>query len=205
MVKLKHILCEGTEDHRVKRLAEARGYRHETYRGDTDDGNIFVYSRKERREHGIFTTPIKEVAAIYSRDHDPRKFYIRAPQVLDLTKDTLENMMWVKKWGEIWGPWNDRQTGESVDAWDVLEGGRLFDYEGTWSCERWTDIQATAESDGFDAVVLPDYDRKSGIFPSFVVFDERNIKLADAMTFDDEKHPIPFDLRFDKTSGDIRY
>ena len=83
--------------------------------------------------------------------------------------------------------------------------GRLFDYEGTWSCERWTDIQATAESDGFDAVVLPDYDRKSGIFPSFVVFDERNIKLADAMTFDDEKHPIPFDLRFDKTSGDIRY
>lgn len=193
-----------SEDPKVKRLAAARGYTFETYRGDTDAGNIFVYHPKERREHGIFTTPNKEVASVYAQDHDPRKFYVRAPKVLDLTKDSLENMMWVKQWGTIWEPWNDPQTGEAVDAWYILEGGRMFDYEGDWSAERWMDIQATAENEGFDAIVLPDTDNRR-IFPSFVVFDERNLKLADAVTYDDQNNQIPFNLRFDKTSKDIRY
>ena len=205
MKSLKKILVEGAEDPRVKRLASARGYTIETYRGDADADEIHVYTRKERVEHGLFTTPVLEAAKIYARDNNPRKFYVRAPKLLDLTKDTLENMMWVKKWGETWEPWRDPGTGEAVDAWDILEGGRMFDYEGNWSRERWIDIQATAQSEGFDAIVLPDFDSDLGVFPSLIIFDERNIKLADTMTFDDERHPIPFHLRFDKTSDDIGY
>ncbi len=80
MVKLKHILCEGTEDHRVKRLAEARGYRHETYRGDTDDGNIFVYSRKERREHGISPLLLKKWRLSIHETTTPASFIFGHPK-----------------------------------------------------------------------------------------------------------------------------
>lgn len=203
MIKLKHLLRE-SEDPRVKKLAVARGYTLETYRGDVDADRIYSYSPRERREHGIFTTVDKEVAAVYARDKEPRKFYVRAPKILDLTHDSLANMKWVNKWGEVWGEWRDPQSGEEVDAWYILEGGRMFDYEGDWSSERWMDLQATAESEGYDAVILPDTDHRR-IFPSFVVFDEHNLKLADAITYDDNKNPIPFEKRFDRTSDDIRY
>jgi len=204
MVKLRTVLLE-EEDPRIKKLAHSRGYTYETYRGDTDADHIFNYTRKERREYGIFTTTDKEVAAVYSRDREPRGFYVRAPKVLDLMNDSLQNMMWVNKWGEnSFGEWRDRESGEVVEAWYVLEGGRMFDFEGDWSCERWVDLQATAASEGYDAVILPDSDHRR-IFPSFVIFDERNLKLADLVTYDDNKNPIPYEKRFDSSSDDIRY
>lgn len=192
------------EDPRIKKMAHARGYTYETFRGDVDANEIFSYTRKERNEHGIFTTTVKEVAASYAHDREPRRFYVRAPRILDLTQDTLENMMWVKKWGESFDEWRDPQSGEEVDAWWILQGGRMFDYEGDWSCERWRDIQGAADSDGYDAVILPDTG-DVGIFPSFVVFDEHNLKLADLITYDDNNNPIPYEKRFDPKSDDIRY
>jgi hypothetical protein len=66
------------------------------------------------------------------------------------------------------------------------------------------DIQATAHTEGFDAVILPDYDSRLGVFPSLVVFDATNLKLADDVTFDDDGNPIPLELRFNQTSDDIR-
>jgi hypothetical protein len=203
VIKLRRLICE-EEDPRIKKLAHARGYTYETFRGDTDADNIFNYTRKERREYGIFTTSDKEVAAVYARDREPRRFYVRAPRVLNLMNDTLENMMWVNKWGESFDEWRDPQSGEEVDAWYILEGGRMFDYEGDWSSERWMDIQGAAHSDGYDAVILPDTDHRR-IFPSFVVFDEHNLKLADLITYDDDKNPIPYEKRFDHKSDDIRY
>jgi hypothetical protein len=210
MIRLKSLLYEiddlGDEDRIVKSRAYKNGYIHQTYRGDVDAGNIFNYSIKERREYGIFTTQIMEIAAVYAggRSSTPRKFYVRAPKILDLTQDTLQNMKWVQKWGESFDEWRDPQSGEEIDAWTVLEGGRMFDYEGDWSSERWMDIQATAHHQGYDAIILPDFDSKFGIFPSFVIFDEKNLKLADTTTYDDHNVLIPIELRFDKTSSDIR-
>ena len=202
-IRLKRMLTED-EDPRIKRLAQARGYTYETFRGDSDAGHIFNYTRKERREYGIFTTTVQEVAKGYAHDREPRRFYVRAPKILDLMNDSLQNMMWVNKWGESFDDWRDPQSGEEMDAWWILAGGRMFDYEGDWSCERWMDIQGTAHSDGYDAVILPDTDNRE-IFPSFVVFDEHNLKLADLITYDDDNNPIPYEKRFDVTSGDIRY
>jgi hypothetical protein len=192
------------EDPRIKKLAHSRGYTYETFRGDSDAGNIFSYSRKERREYGIFTTTVKEVAKGYAHDREPRRFYVRAQKILNLMNDSLQNMMWVNKWGESFDEWRDPQTGEEVDAWYILEGGRMFDYEGDWSSERWIDIQGAAHADGYDAIILPDTDHRQ-IFPSFVVFDEHNLKLADLITYDDDNHPIPYEKRFDYKSDDIRY
>lgn len=211
MIKLRRLIAEndlGRNEVLIKKLAHSKGYTHQTYRGDTDAGHIYSYTRKERREYGIFTTPVKEIAAVYAGgrfDGDPRLFYVHAPKVLDLTKDTLENMKWVEAWGKSFDEWRDPQTGEEVDAWYVLEGGRLFDYEGDWSSRRWKDIQGSAHHDGYDVVVLPDYDSRHGVFPSFVVFDEKNLKLADVVTYDDQEQVIPLEMRFDRSSGDIRY
>ena len=215
MILLKHLLYEvdigepiTPEYEDVIRTAKSKGYVHQTYRGDTFAGEIFNYSSKERREYGIFTTPVKEIAAVYAGDRSkgiPRLFYVKAPRVLDLTIDSMENMKWVQKWGERFDEWRDPQTGEEVDAWYILEGGRMFDYEGDWSTERWKDIQKEAHRQGYDAVILPDYDSRNGIFPSFVVFDERNLKLAAPVTYDDQQQPIPLDKRFDDKTDDIRY
>lgn len=211
MIKLKHLLHEvdtgekSPEQVDIARLAKSKGYTHFTWRGDVDADAITSYSRKERREYGIFTTPIREVARVYARDKSPRGFYVKASKILDLTNDSMENMRWVTKWGKSFEPWRDPGSGEEMDAWWVLAGGQMFDFEGDWSCERWMDIQATAASEGYDVVILPDYDSQVGIFPSFVVFDGKNLKLADNVTYDDNHQPIPTEQRFNSASDDIRY
>jgi hypothetical protein len=184
-------------DNQIRNYAKSKGYAYETYRGDIDADNIFSYSPKERREYGIFTTTEKEIASKYSRDKEPRKFYVRAPKILNLMNDTMENMNWVQKWSESFDEWIDRGSGEQTDAWTVLSSGGMFDYEGDWSSERWMDIQATSKSEGYDAVILPDYDSSFGVFPSFVIFDEHNIKLAES--------EVPLEQRFNRTVDDIRY
>jgi hypothetical protein len=109
------------------------------------------------------------------------------------------------KWGKSFDEWIDRHSGEETSAWNVLSGGQLFDYEGNWSGKRWMNIQSTAKTSGYDMVILPDYDSQIGIFPSWVVFDEKNIKLADDITYDDNKQPIPIELRFNFSTTDICY
>ncbi len=212
MIKLRHLLYEvdnqennSPDREDVIKAAKSKGYNHFTFRGDIDADRITSYTKKERREYGIFTTPIRDVARVYARDKSPRGFYVKAHKILDLTKDTIENMKWVIEWGKEFAPWNDPQTGEDIDAWYALEGGRMFDFEGDWSCYRWKDIQRTADNQGYDAVILPDYDNKVGIFPSFIIFDEKNLKLADAITYNDAKIPIPLEQRFNSQYSDIRY
>lgn len=212
MIKLRHLIIENEEPSiemaDLIRMAKSKGYIHQTFRGDIDAGEIFNYTPKERREYGIFTTPYKEVAAIYAgsrKPASPRRFFVRAEKILDLTKDSLQNMKWVNTWGEGFDEWHDPQSGEEITPWEVLEGGRLFDYEGDWSSNRWKDIQQTAHNYGYDVVILPDYDSNVGIFPSMVVFDEKNLKLADLVTYDDHNQPIPLDQRFNKITDDIRY
>ena len=205
MIKIRPLLEDANAMEAIRELAQSKGFVHVTYRGDIDADRINTYSPKERREHGIFTTPMKEAAAVYARDKEPRMFYVKAKKILDLTKDTMEHMRWVMKWGESFDDWTDRQSGEPTDAWSELSGGRMFDYEGDWSTERWIDIQATAESQGYDAIILPDHDNHLGIFPSFVVFDEKNLKLADPITYDDNEQPILVQHRFNAASDDIRY
>ena len=199
-----------TAQRMVDEAAKKAGYDRETFRGDSMPDDIVVYDPKERREVGIFTTPVREIADVYANkggrlSNASRRFYVRAPKVLDLTKDNLSTMRWVAKWAESFDEWIDRQTGEEVSAFDILQSGRMFDYEGDWSSERWMDLQATAEIEGYDAVVLPDYDSERGVFPSLVVFDSKNLKLADPATYDDNGNLIPLSRRFDDARADIRY
>ena len=147
------------------------------YRGDAEEFDVF--DRSKTRENGFFFTADKRIAKIYSRSNEPRAYYIRAPKVLNLAADTMAARKWVQRWSKRFDEWIDRSSGETVDPFDVLQGGQMFDYEGNWSSERWLDIQATAENQGYDAVMLPDYDNGGGVFVSVVVFDPHNVKSVD--------------------------
>ena len=140
------------------------------YRGEQSGDDFPVFDRRKTRERGFFFTPEREIAAGYAKDGEPRAFVLAADRVLDLTKDTIANRQWVEKWAESFDDWTDRRSGEPIDAFSVLEGGGMFDYEGDWAGERWKDLQASAEAAGFDAVILPDLDNETGVFPSVVVF-----------------------------------
>ena len=157
------------------KLKDGAGLPLVVYRGEQSGERFERFDRSRTRERGFFFTPQRGVAAGYDRDEDPRAFVIAAERVLDLTRDTPANRRWVDNWGKSFDSWVDRASGENIDPFTVLEGGRLFDYEGNWSSERWRDIQASAEADGYDAVVLPDYCGKAGVFPAVVAFRPEQI------------------------------
>jgi hypothetical protein len=160
-------------------LVDQKGQPLLLWRGEQSGSDHRVFDRKKTRERGFFFTPVKEVADGYaSRSTKARAFYCSAPKVLDLTQDTIANAKFVQEWGKSFDDWTDRASGEAVDPFDVVQAGQLFDYEGDWSSERWRDLQGTANSRGYDAVILPDWSNGIGTFPSVVVFDNKHIGLA---------------------------
>lgn len=150
------------------------------YRGESSGSEHDVFDPRQTRERGFFFTPDKSIASIYAQGGEPRAFYIKAEKLLDLTRDTPEARKWITEWAKAWDDegWIDRGSGEQIHPVDAVQDGRLFDYEGDWSSERWKDIQASAKADGYDAVKLPDWDNNTGTFPSLVVFDPTHIKSA---------------------------
>jgi predicted nucleotidyltransferase/8-oxo-dGTP pyrophosphatase MutT (NUDIX family) len=188
----------------VDEAAKAAGYVHEVFRGDRDADGIFEYHRKDRANYGIFTTQNRGIADSYARGK-ARRFYVRAPKVLDLTDEgDVEAARWTNEWGKTYDEWVDRQSGEELTPFDAVLHGTLYDYEGDWSMERWTDLQATAHADGYDAVVVPDWHRHEGENVSLVVFDANNIKLADAVVKGGDGEIVPPSKRFDSSSPDVR-
>lgn len=161
----------------VSKVVDENGDPLVVYRGDRFD-DFDTFDRSKTNEKGFFFTPDQEIASVYAQGKEPRSFYLKADNLLDLTQDTLENRKWITKWAESFDDWTDRQTGEEMDAADVLFGGGMFDFEGDWSQERWRDLQATAEYEGYDGVILPDWDNGKGVFPSYVVFAPNQIKSA---------------------------
>ena len=165
------------------KVVDAEGKPLVVYRGEQSGEEVTVFDPRKTREGGFFFTPDKNVAASYARNGELRAFYIKAEKVLDLTRDSLAARRWVAKWAKSFDEWIDRQSGEEVDPFDVIESGRLFDYEGDWSSERWIDLQLSAKADGYDMLIAPD--THDGVFSSYIVFDPKNIKsVFNRGTFD---------------------
>lgn len=148
------------------------------WRGDGEDFHVF--DRRKNRENAIFFTPVKEVAQIYAgKRHGPKDYYLKLVKFLDLASETTIADKFIRKWAKRFDEWVDRQSGEEVDPVDEVRGGRLFDYEGDWSSERWLDLQGYIEAQGYDGAALPDWDNDIGMFPAIIVFDPHNIKSVD--------------------------
>jgi hypothetical protein len=189
----------------VDEAARAAGYEIETWRGDQNSWNDF----KNRREVGIFTSQDKQFADEYglARRGVTRRFYVKTNSVLDLSNPNNSAMRWIKEWGEAWQEdgWTDRATGEDITAYDAITSGRLFDYEGDWSSERWQDLQLAAKNAGFDLLIVPDAATDIEEPTATIVLQDGNIKLADPVTYDDQGNVIPLSQRFDATTADINY
>ncbi len=159
-------------------LADETGKPMVVYRGESS-GEIKPFDKTLTREKGFFFTPDQEIAQIYAgKTRKPSAFYIKADKVIDLTKETPEAEKFIREWAKAWEDegWIDRTTGEPVDPVEYVRSGQLFDYEGNWSGKRWKDVQATAEEEGYDAIILPDYDSAKGVFPSVVAFKPEQIE-----------------------------
>ena len=192
-----------TAQRMVDEAAMASGLTEIVWRGDRNAAQITEYRRGARREPGIFTTTNQYVADKYAgKEGGARRFYVGG-RTLDLTNQTPEVIAWIRKWSED-GNWDfvDRASGESVTPEDAVMSGRLYNWEGTWSGQRWKDIQATAAEDGYDIVKLIDEDKDAvdGTFISTVVLNENKIKLADPVTYDEQGNIVPLSRRFDITS-----
>jgi hypothetical protein len=190
----------------VDEAAKASGLTEIVWRGDRNAAQITEYRRGARREPGIFTTTNQYVADKYAgKEGGARRFYVGG-RTLDLTNQTPKVIAWIRKWSED-GNWDfvDRASGESVTPEDAVMSGRLYNWEGTWSGQRWKDIQATAAEDGYDIVKLIDEDKDAvdGTFISTVVLNENKIKLADPVTYDEQGNIVPLSRRFDITSPKV--
>ena len=158
------------------KVVDAEGKPLVVYRGEGRGGERNVYDSSQSRENAIFMTPEKDVARVYEKGNaEPRAFYVKAERLLDLTEDTRETRKFIREWAKNWDDWTDRQSGEQVDPVDVVFGGRLFDYEGDWSSERWRDLQATA-LENHDAAYLVDW--HDGPFKALIVKGGSQIKSA---------------------------
>lgn len=145
------------------------------WRGDADP-YFHVFDRHKTRENAFFFTPIKSIAKIYSRHEEPRAYYLKIIKPLDLTNDSPAAIKFITKWAKRFDEWIDRQSGEKEDPADFVFSGRLFDYEGNWSSERWLDLQDYIEASGYDGAILPDWDNDTGLFPSVIVFKPTQVK-----------------------------
>lgn len=163
------------------KVVDAEGRPLVVYRGEGTGGDFEQFDRRMTGENAFFFTADKSIASVYARGQEPRQFYLKSEKLVDITrgKDSAD---FIRKWAKVWDEWVDRQSGEEVDPVEYVREGRLFDYEGDWSGERWKDLQATIESEGFDGAVLPDWDNDTGMFKAIVVFTPTQIKSATGNT-----------------------
>jgi hypothetical protein len=170
------------------------------WRGEQSGDRPNTYPLSATRENGVFLTPDKKAADGYDKNGESRPFYVRGDKVLDLTQDTPQNRRWVAKWAKSFDEWVDRQSGEEVDPFDAVQDGRLFDYEGDWSSERWKDLQASAQDDGFNVLVA--MDTLDGMpAPSYIALDGM-AQLKSATENNGDFDPTNPDIRFSRSIGD---
>ncbi|MBQ8000123.1 MAG: hypothetical protein IJ298_02760 [Ruminococcus sp.] len=71
---------------------------------------------------------------------------------------------------------------------------KAFEFANHFGNQRFTDV---LQEHGYDGVIVEDFE--------FVAFDQNQMKLADAITYDDNGDVIPLSERFDSGTNDIRY
>jgi len=165
------------------------------YRGEGGGEDFTVFDRSMAREKAFFFTPDRDVASTYAaKNKQPRSFYLKAEKLFD--PRSKDGQAFIREWAKIWDEWIDRQSGDEIDPVDAVLEGRLFDYEGDWSAERWRDLQASIEVAGYDGARLPDWDSYQGTFDAIIVFSPNQIKSATGNrgTFD----PTNPDIRFSR-------
>lgn len=98
------------------------------------------------REHGNWLRPWFFAECLVHAERyaglgtEPVVCRVVAEKVLDLTDLdalSLETRLTIEAYAAEFDDWTCRYSGEPRDVWSFLEGGDLYDYEGTGSGHRW--------------------------------------------------------------------
>lgn len=129
------------------------------WRGESS-GEMFQEFALDKTHAGVgfFFAEDRAHAEGYARlGTEPRAFGLLAARVLDLrdpygpgTRCFLDLMT------AEFDDWTDRYSGEPMGVHEFLEGGSLYDYEGTGSAQRWNRLFELAWDEGYDAVAVLD-------------------------------------------------
>jgi hypothetical protein len=109
---------------------------------------------------------------------DVGDYYLKSEKLIDLTSIDYTDRKLMKTlidWANDEGEWIDRGSGEDLDPISSIEGGYLYDYEGTGSGRRWRSLFKYLHGEGYDGVKINDV--TDGVnAPVYVVFDPSQIK-----------------------------
>ena len=130
----------------------------------------------------FFAERVDQAALYAGRGTEPVACVITCDRVLDLTELDYKNpdhQSVVTELIECFDEWTDRYSGEPCSAWELIELGNLYDYEGNGSGERWNRLLRIA-LDQFEAVRILDMtDGTQGqAVPVWVCQDRRIIRMA---------------------------
>ena len=131
----------------------------------------------------FFAEAIDQALLYCGKNTQPIAAVLTGKRILDLTvpdpKDQ-DHAIVVGALIQKFSEWTCRYSGESINAWEYLEQGNLYDYEGDGSGERWNKLFRLACYNGFDvARVLDRTDGTRGVpTPVWVAFSKENIKPA---------------------------
>lgn len=154
----------------------------------TEAENFNVFDRERRGQtdsslwgRGYYFTPDVEFASDFGEN--VRGFYLNITNPFIIGKvDAPASVIAVKF----------KSLGIPVDF--DYRGMKAFEFANAFGNQRFTDVLMEK---GFDGVIVEDFE--------YVVFEQNQMKLADAITYDDNGEVIPLSERFDESKTDIRY
>lgn len=155
-----------------------------------------VLRRTDLASSPLFFTENLDHAKLYAgAGTKPIACVIQGRRVLDITQPDFNNTDHrdvVTALLDRFDDWTCRQSGEERDPWSYLEGGDLYDYEGTGSGQRWRAVFDIAFNLGFDAVRITDCTDGTSQQPS-VVWCTKDINcVRDATLGEKLAHAIEF-------------
>jgi hypothetical protein len=156
----------------------------------------------DTRGPGMFFTDDVALAAGYTRGRVRTEAYLRLQNPFDPRNGAHVDAPWVRDWIDFWREedgWVDRFSGEDMsdgDVLDMIEQGRLYEYDDTGSRTRWNDFLGTAR-DHHDGYMGPDPTEGAHAPMIYVAFEPTQIKsaIANVGTFD------PNDPAIDRMTG----
>lgn len=146
---------------------------------------------------GFFFAERQDHAQMYAgRGTSARAFHLGASRVLDLTDPYGRHLQsFLAEFAAEFDSWVDRYSGEPVSVHECLDGGSLYDYEGTGSGERWNALFRCAWSAGYDAVRVLDATDGVDLGVVWVVSAAHQITFVPSAVAEEVGTPRPRRLR----------
>lgn len=164
----------------VVNAAKNAGYKIKAFHGTSNDFWVFKKGKKRTRGSlnlgdGFYFAPNRSSAENYTN-----------------TGRVIEGFLKLEKPYVFWGT---RFYQDDLDRISQESGKEV-------TIENVADV---LKDMGYDGIIARDYNGTTNPINQYVIFGSNQIKLADAIVYDDNDNIIPISERFNETKDDIRY